>query len=88
VIRVLAKWFLVAVSVALTGCAAPATTLVNDEGRRAHCGYWGWGVFGVVGAVAMHQHCISKSEAAGFRRLASRRGGARTNTASASASAP
>lgn len=79
-----ARWFLLVIAAALTGCAAPSTTLVNDEGRRAHCGYWGWGVFGVVGAVAMHQHCISKNEAAGYRPLASKRTEARTDTADVS----
>lgn len=83
-----ARWLLLALAAALPGCAAPFTTLVNDEGRRAHCGYSGWGVWGVVGAAAMHRHCVTKNEAAGFRPLPSKRVEARTSAAPAPSPAP
>lgn len=83
-----ARWLFVAIAAVLPGCAAPFTTLVNDEGRRAHCGYSGWGVWGVVGAAAMHRHCVTKNEAAGYRPLPSKRAEARTSATPAPSPAP
>jgi hypothetical protein len=58
--------FALLVLTGLSACTAPNTTLINDAGRRAHCGYWGAGGIGRGYALATGQDCVDASLAAGF----------------------
>ncbi|MBL6458830.1 hypothetical protein JMJ55_26210 [Belnapia sp. T6] len=51
----------------LTACAAPATDLINDQGRRVRCSAAGFGVIGSAVALAAYQNCLSANQAAGYR---------------------
>lgn len=51
---------------ALTSCAAPSTTLQNDEGKSYSCSSWGVGLIGTTVALASEADCENRMKAAGY----------------------
>jgi len=58
----------ISLPILLAGCVSTSTQMLNDKGQVANCGANGLGVIGAPAAYLMSQECISKYEAAGFRR--------------------
>lgn len=64
------KIFIIGVAlVTLTSCAAPSTTLENEEGKTFRCSSWGFGLIGTAVAISAYSDCMNKIEASGYREL-------------------
>lgn len=62
------RWFLVALSISLTGCVSLHTTLTNSEGKQASCNNEGYGLIGSMVTSSRHDDCVKRYEAAGFKQ--------------------
>ena len=62
------KYLLLGLPLLAVACTN-VTTLINDEGRRAHCGYSAWGLIGNAIAIAAQQACLSDARAAGYHAI-------------------
>jgi len=61
--------FVLALTLAISGCAILSKVMIDEQGRQVECGAMGMGVIGTPAAAIAYQQCVDKYRSLGFMDL-------------------
>jgi hypothetical protein len=64
------KLTIIALLLALSGCATPSQWMVNNQGQHVRCAATGFGVIGMIAAKGMERSCVADYRKVGYREMA------------------